>query len=78
MSKVPSAEIIREYSAAFEAANGKPAPKIIYERGWFLFRTNLVYVERTDTRKRAAEMLEMRDRLLRRVAQMAEEAALGA
>jgi hypothetical protein len=72
-NKVPSADIITEYSAAFEAANGTPAPKINYVQGWFLFLCDHGFGERVDARKRASEMLEMRERLLRRAAQKAQE-----
>lgn len=52
--------LIAEYLAAYEAANGKPAPNLSYERGWFRISHGTYY----GTRHRRIEIEKMRDRLL--------------
>jgi hypothetical protein len=59
------AEIIGAYATAYEAANGKPAPKIKYEQGWFIFLYDTGY----KPRYRAAKLIEMGERLLRTAAE---------
>lgn len=36
MAKVAPEEIIRSWSNAYEQANGKPAPRMVYENGWYV------------------------------------------
>ncbi|MBZ9888155.1 hypothetical protein LB559_09405 [Mesorhizobium sp. BR1-1-3] len=51
-------EIIDRYRKAYEAANGKPAEKVEYRKGWF------VWSGRFGMRKRKADMVYMTGTLL--------------
>ncbi len=53
-------ERIERWQEAFEVANGRDAPSVRYERGWYKF-------ENLHVKKRAADVEEMTARLLRRV-----------
>lgn len=50
-------ELINEWQAAYVAANHKPAPKLIYVRGWFRFEPS------TGFQYRRRNIEQMRDRL---------------
>jgi hypothetical protein len=54
-------QIIREYQQAYELANGKAAPVVTYNRGWFR-------VGHPSSPHRASEILRFRDVLLERAA----------
>jgi hypothetical protein len=47
--------LIRDYKAAYERANGKTAPTVIYQEGWFRFKD---YQNRGYRRAAMEEMLE--------------------
>jgi len=53
-------DLIASYLEAYERANGKPCPPIFYRKGWFA----LPYSDGSTYYRRAAQLQEMRDRLL--------------
>lgn len=53
MKRLPPSQIIADYRAAYERANGKDCPCIEYERGWFLMRDLILY------RFRGAQLIHM-------------------
>jgi hypothetical protein len=74
MPKIDHEKIIREYRAAYKAANGRAIPEgVSYEAGWFIFRGSDGYA--FHGRKRSYEIIEMTTRLKERAARIAPQQA---
>lgn len=58
--------VAREYQAAYTAANGEPAPGIVWQRGWFVITRSIG----SSRKYRRTEIEEMRDELRRRVTKL--------
>jgi hypothetical protein len=52
------AQIIKDYRAAYRAANNEDGPEVVYQRGWFIF-TDRAFTHR----RRRVDMLDMTARL---------------
>lgn len=60
LAKLPPDGLISEWATAYEHANGRPPPKMTYERGWFVMRSPFI------SRYRRMAVIDMIERLNRR------------
>jgi hypothetical protein len=58
MPKLDNDGLIKQWQAAYRMANGKAAPGLVYDRGWFRFMPS------TGFQYRRCNIEQMRDRLL--------------